>query len=43
YTTFIGYALKYGKEVDVDKRWKEWLEYEAKVIANYGKQETLHG
>jgi tRNA-(ms[2]io[6]A)-hydroxylase len=43
YTTFIGYARKYGKEVDVDKRWKEWLEYEAKVIANYGKQETVHG
>ncbi|MFY7733769.1 MAG: tRNA-(ms[2]io[6]A)-hydroxylase [Bacteroidia bacterium] len=43
YTTFIGYARKYGKDVDVDKRWKEWLEYEAKVIANYGKQETVHG
>ncbi|MFA9215115.1 MAG: tRNA-(ms[2]io[6]A)-hydroxylase, partial [Candidatus Methylacidiphilales bacterium] len=43
YTTFISYARKYGKEVDVDKRWKEWLEHEAKVIANYGKQETVHG
>jgi tRNA-(ms[2]io[6]A)-hydroxylase len=43
YTTFISYARKYGKDVDVDKRWKEWLEYEAKVIANYGKQETVHG
>jgi tRNA-(ms[2]io[6]A)-hydroxylase len=43
YTTFISYARKYGTEVDVDKRWKEWLEHEAKVIANYGKQETVHG
>jgi len=43
YTTFLSYARKYGKEVDVDKRWKEWLEYEAKVIANYGKKETVHG
>jgi tRNA-(ms[2]io[6]A)-hydroxylase len=43
YTTFISYARKYGTDVDVDKRWKEWLEHEAKVIANYGKQETIHG
>ena len=43
YTTFISYARKYGTDVDVDKRWKEWLEHEAKVIANYGKKETVHG
>jgi tRNA-(ms[2]io[6]A)-hydroxylase len=43
YTTFLTYARKYGKEVDVDKRWKEWLEYEAKILANYGKKETVHG
>ena len=43
YTTFISYARKYGTDVDVDKRWKEWLEHEAKVIANYGKQQTIHG
>jgi len=43
YTTFLSYARKYGKEVDVDKRWKEWLAHEAKVIANYGKKETVHG
>jgi len=43
YTTFISFARKYGKDVDVDKRWKEWLEYEASVIANYGKTERMHG
>lgn len=43
YTTFLSYARKYGKEVDVDKRWKEWLEHEEKVIANYGKKESVHG
>ena len=43
YTTFIGFARKYGEGVDVDKRWKEWLEYEASVIANYGKTERMHG
>ena len=43
YTTFLGFARKYGEGIDVDKRWKEWLAYEASVIANYGKEETIHG
>ena len=43
YTTFIGFARQYGEGVDVDERWKEWLEYEAKIIQNYGKSETIHG
>ena len=43
YTTFITFARQYAKEVDVDKRWQEFLDYEAKVIANYGKSETVHG
>jgi tRNA-(ms[2]io[6]A)-hydroxylase len=43
YTLFIGYAREYGQGIDVDKRWKEWLEFEAGVIARYGKQETIHG
>lgn len=43
YTTFIGFARKYGDGIDVDKRWKEFLAYEADVIKNYGKKETMHG
>jgi tRNA-(ms[2]io[6]A)-hydroxylase len=43
YTTFLGFAKKYGEGIDVDKRWKEWLEYEASVIQNYGKEESIHG
>jgi len=43
YTTFLGYARKYATDVNVEKRWKQWLEYEAKVIQNYGKKETVHG
>lgn len=43
YTVFIGLARKYGGEIDVENRWKEWLTYEAKVIVNYGKKETIHG
>jgi tRNA 2-(methylsulfanyl)-N6-isopentenyladenosine37 hydroxylase len=43
YTLFIGYARKYGSNVDVDKRWQEFLEYEAEVVKRYGKKETVHG
>lgn len=43
YTTFIGFARKYGVDIDVDKRWKELVEFESKVIKNYGKSETIHG
>ena len=43
YTTFIGFARKYCEDVDVDKRWKEWLEFEGELIKNYGKKETMHG
>jgi tRNA-(ms[2]io[6]A)-hydroxylase len=43
YTTFITYARKYGFGIDVEKRWREWLELEESIIANYGKNETIHG
>jgi tRNA-(ms[2]io[6]A)-hydroxylase len=43
YTTFIGFARKYGKDVDVDKRWKELVDFESEIIKNYGKHETIHG
>lgn len=43
YTMFIGLARKYAGEIDVEKRWKEFLDYEAKVIQNYGKSESIHG
>lgn len=43
YTTFIGFARQLGNEEKVNKRWEEWLEYEAKVIQGYGKKETIHG
>ncbi|AUP81411.1 tRNA-(ms[2]io[6]A)-hydroxylase [Flavivirga eckloniae] len=43
YTTFIGFARKYGKGIDVDKRWKELVEFESIVIKNYGKDSTIHG
>lgn len=43
YTTFLNFARKYTEGTDVNKRWKEWLEYEATVIQNYGNKEHIHG
>ena len=43
YTMFIGLVRKYAGDIDVEKRWKEFLDYEAKVIVNYGKSEGIHG
>ncbi|MGL5892502.1 MAG: tRNA-(ms[2]io[6]A)-hydroxylase [Bacteroidia bacterium] len=43
YTVFIGFARKYGQGVNVEERWKEFLEYEAGVISRYGNKETIHG
>lgn len=43
YTMFITLARKYAGDIDVEKRWKDFLAYEAKVIQNYGKKETIHG
>lgn len=43
YTTYIKFAKKYAQGEDVDKRWQEFLEYEAEVISKYGKKETMHG
>lgn len=44
YTSFLQFAHELAeKGYDVKKRWEEWLEFEAKVIASYGKSETIHG
>ena len=43
YTTFLKLARKYGGGIDVDARWQECLEFEADIIQNYGKKETMHG
>jgi tRNA-(ms[2]io[6]A)-hydroxylase len=44
YTLFIGFARKYGSHVeDIDKRWQDWLNYEAEIVKGYGKKETIHG
>ncbi len=43
YTMFLKLARKYADGIDVDKRWEEFLAYEAEIIGKYGKRETIHG
>ncbi|ASW75459.1 tRNA hydroxylase [Chryseobacterium piperi] len=43
YTTFIGFARQLGDPEKVNKRWEEWLSYEANIIKSYGNKETIHG
>lgn len=43
YTMFLNFAKKYARKIDVDKRWKEFLTFEAELMEKYGKKETIHG
>lgn len=43
YTMFVRMAKKYAVTIDVESRWKTFLAYEAQVVQNYGKSETIHG
>lgn len=43
YTTFLNFARKYSIDIDVDKRWKEWLEFEGDLIQSFGNKEAIHG
>lgn len=43
YTTFIGFAREHAPGIDVEGRWKEFLAFEAELVANYGKAPTIHG
>ena len=43
YTTFLGFARKYGQGIDVEKRWQELIDFEGEIIKNYGTQQTMHG
>jgi hypothetical protein len=34
---------KYTDNIDVDKRWKEWIEFETSIISEVRKNESVHG
>ena len=43
YTMFLNFARKYGNRKEVDEKWQQLLDYEAEIMKNLGKKETIHG
>jgi tRNA-(ms[2]io[6]A)-hydroxylase len=43
YTMFLNFARQYGERIEVDKKWQDLLEYEASLMKDLGKKETMHG
>lgn len=43
YTMFLNFARKYGERDEVDKKWQALLDYEADIMKDLGKKETVHG
>ncbi|MFS4481439.1 tRNA-(ms[2]io[6]A)-hydroxylase [Hyunsoonleella sp. 2307UL5-6] len=43
YTMFLGFARQYGNKKEVDAKWQQLLDYEAKIMSNLGTSETIHG
>ena len=43
YTMFLGFARQYGNKKEVNAKWQQLLEYEAKIMSKLGKTEKVHG
>ena len=43
YTMFLNFARQYGDRKEVDQKWQQLLEYEASIMKDLGKKETVHG
>jgi len=43
YTMFLNFAREYGKREEVDKKWQDLLEFEAEIMKDLSKKETIHG
>ncbi|MFK7812583.1 MAG: tRNA-(ms[2]io[6]A)-hydroxylase [Maribacter sp.] len=43
YTMFLQFARQYGDRQEVDKKWQELLDYEAEIMKNLSKNESIHG
>ena len=43
YTMFLKFARVYGNLEEVNIKWQALLEYEAEIMKNLGKKETVHG
>lgn len=43
YTLFLNFARHYGNRTEVDTKWQELLTYEAEIMAELSKSQTIHG
>jgi len=43
YTMFLGFARQYGVRKVVDEKWQQLLDYEADIMKNLSKSQTIHG
>uniref|UniRef100_UPI0040493D77 tRNA-(ms[2]io[6]A)-hydroxylase n=1 Tax=Gelidibacter sp. TaxID=2018083 RepID=UPI0040493D77 len=43
YTMFLSFARQYGDRKEVDAKWQQLLDYEANIMKNLSKKETMHG
>jgi Hydroxylase for synthesis of 2-methylthio-cis-ribozeatin in tRNA len=43
YTMFLNFARTYGDRKEVDKKWQDLLDYEAKIMENLSKKQSIHG
>ena len=43
YTMFLGFARQYGDRKEVDTKWQKLLDYEAQIMKDLSKSETIHG
>ncbi|MDO6597959.1 tRNA-(ms[2]io[6]A)-hydroxylase [Oceanihabitans sp. 2_MG-2023] len=43
YTMFLGFARQYGNRKEVDEKWQSLLDYEAEIMKDLSKSESIHG
>jgi len=43
YTMFLNFARTYGDRKEVDQKWQDLLDFEAKIMENLSKNESMHG
>ena len=43
YTMFLNFARDYGDRSEVDQKWQALLEYEADIMKDLSKNQTIHG
>lgn len=43
YTMFLGFARKYQDVDVVNKKWQDLLDFEAEIMKDLGKQQSIHG